>query len=51
MQPSSAGGKYGLPLPLSGTDARKHRSAMTPTNGRDTLPTKHMHEIGMVPIT
>ena len=31
-QPSCVGGKYGLPL--SGTDAKKHRLAMTPTNGR-----------------
>ena len=31
-QPSCVGGKYALPL--SGTDVRKRRSAMTPTNGR-----------------
>ena len=31
-QPSCDGGKYGLPL--SGIDAKKHRLAMTPTNGR-----------------
>ena len=31
-QPSCVGGKYGLPL--SGTDAKKHRLAMTPTNAR-----------------
>ena len=47
MQPSSGGGKYGLPL--AGADSRMHRSLMTPTNGRDTSPTKHMYGIGKVP--
>ena len=30
--PSCVGDKYGLPL--SGTDAKKHRLAITPTTGR-----------------
>lgn len=47
MQLSNVGGKYGLLL--SGTDARKHRSVMTTTNGRNILPTKQMHDIGKVP--
>ena len=47
QQPSCVGGKYGLPL--SGTDARKHQSVMTPINGRDTSLTKHMHKIGKMP--
>ena len=47
-QPSSSvGGKYGIPC--SGIDARKHRLVLTPTNGRDTSLSKHMHEIGKVP--
>ena len=47
MQPSGVGGKYGIPL--LGTDTRKHRLVMAPTNGRDTSPMEHIHEIGKVP--